>query len=163
MQVTVEVQRTREYFAEAFAEAIRFTRWRRWTPVGVVVLLVFGAFFLAWAPPQYWYFGAFFLGAAVYEAFKIWYTRRVWLRDRMAGPAAGQTATLVFSDDGIQSNGPHSEGTLTWQGIHEARVSDRGLNLQLEKGIGIYLPRSLFGSEADLEAIVAKCKVVRRR
>jgi hypothetical protein len=160
--VEVEVKRTREYFAEAYREAIRFTTWRRWNSWLVAIFLAAGVLSLIMLPER-WPAGAVLIAAAIYQAFREWYDRAVWLRARMSGSSVNAVARYSFSEEGVASKGPFSEGVMSWDGVQEVRVSDKGLNLLVEKGIGIYLPRSAFSSSAEFDYVVGRAPTVRRR
>jgi hypothetical protein len=160
--VEVEVKRTREHFAEAYGEAIRFTRWGRWNPWLVAIFLAAGVLSLIMSPER-WPAGAVLIAAAIYLAFRVWYNKVVRLRDRMSGSSVNAVARYSFTEEGVASKGPFSEGVMSWDGVQEARVSAKGLYLLVEKGIGIYLPRSAFSSSAEFDYVVGRAPTVRPR
>lgn len=100
-----------------------------------------------------------FSGVGVYELFKVYWEKKKWINDRLGSRIIGKRIELEFTDEYIIHSGPFANGKITWDGLRSVLATNKGLIIKPENGVVIYLPRTIFQSQKDIEYILAKASI----
>ena len=82
------------------------------------------------------------------------------MNDRLKSKLLGQEVKMIFTDTALISSGPFSSGEILWTGMNSIEHTTKGIILRPESGIMIYLPKSAFQSQQQIDDILNKAKAV---
>ena len=98
----------------------------------------------------------FFMAVGLYETIKPFYKKHKWLQERKESHLNGQVITAHFGNDAMSTAGPFSSGEIKWAGIREIRETANALFIIPENGTSIFLPKSVFQSAEQIQAVLSK-------
>jgi hypothetical protein len=148
MEYTINLTLDRAYFSEAFSQSIRYAnRWRKAERTIGTIFILLGVAFLAWfeslvALP------IVLIALGVIELIFPILKKPWWVGRQMKSKVANGTVEIVLSESGIHTSGPYSKGEMTWEGVERILETPRGVFIWPQKGMHIYLPKSVVGNEA---------------
>ncbi|MCP9763564.1 YcxB family protein [Lacihabitans soyangensis] len=147
----------RAYYEEAYDEIISTLKRRKYESYLATCMIVFGLFFYflnIFETLKFFPFILIFFG--IYGHFSMYNEKKKWLKDRLDSRVAGQSMQLNFSEEVIKHHGPFSSGEIAWDGIKEILKTTKGILLKPENGISIYLPKTLFKNQKQIDFVLSK-------
>jgi len=165
MYFQIELIPTDKYYADFYQDWVSQKWLRRWQPYLAVFMILFwaGLLFLdsgkaLGITPQ------LFMALGGYELGKHFYSKHRWFKERRGSRVNGQKTIIQFRDESIKFDGPFTTGQLKWSGIKEIKQTPSALLLIPENGISIYLPKALFNSPEQVDAVLkAQSESLRNR
>ena len=143
---------SRDYLAECFDQSLPYGKNARPNYLFPAVLLAAGAGLLFFTQ-QPKVVGSILIALAVLELIHIRFRRAWWLTRQMWGRSADSEVKLTIDIDGIQTQSPYAQTSLSWAEIERVIETDLGLILVTKSGGQQYLSKSLFS--ADLISRIA--------
>jgi hypothetical protein len=143
---------SRDYLAECFDQSLPYGKNARPNYLFPAVLLAAGAGLLFFTQ-QPKVLGSILIALAVLELIHIRFRRAWWLTRQMWGRSADSEVKLTIDIDGIQTQSPYAQTSLSWAEIERVIETDLGLILVTKSGGQQYLSKSLFS--ADLISRIA--------
>src|SRR5687767_1162915 len=144
MNASARFEMNRDYFAESFAEWLRYrSRFRRWQRqiAGAFALAGLIVFFLPGTPFRY--LTLTLLLAAIVEGAEFYWYRANWIRKRLASRGGMPiTVEMRFDDSGFYMQGPATRGHVSWKGVRGMSETPKGLFLRLGDGMSVYIPKT---------------------
>ncbi len=155
MTFKVFIQTNNEYYIEAYSESI--SKFKKIEPILAIGLIIFGIIlFVIDSQESLSFFPFFFVLAGPYEIFRFYYTRKKWLNDRFNSPANNSILEIEFNDKTIKHSGPTSKGEFDWSLLKAIKETPKGIVLRMKQGLMIYLPKTVFENQSQMEFILAK-------
>ena len=138
----------RDYMSESFDQYRQFgSRWRfiEWI-IGAAFILVGIALFVYtdWATAT----PIVLIGIGVIEIFSSRIKKFFWLRKHAKSKASVVLLEMTFDDGGFESRTDASSSRLGWEAVEKCVRTPKGILLWPQKEIYIWIPQSVFGSEA---------------
>ena len=113
--------------------------------IGIAAL--FGGIYL-WVTDFYFDLLVWILFAiALVDLLGYWVRKFFWMRKCADGRSLNSTVEFELSESGISSTSKFSTGHLSWDGVEKVRRTDKGLIVWPQKGVYMYFPEAMVGSE----------------
>ena len=146
-ETTVTLKLDKEYFTEAFEQSIKYaSKWRKAEWVIGTLFIIGGILLLVWSsgntasPIVLILIGIFEIFSPIIK--KFW-----WVGRQMKSKIANSEVKMTFSDTGFHSSSLYSKGEFSWDGLERTLETPKGFFIWPQKGIHIYLPKSLVSSD----------------
>lgn len=147
MEHTINLTLDKEYFSEAFSQSIRYAnKWRKAERIIGALFIILGAGLLVWSEGKMASPIALVI-IGLFELFSPYIKKKWWVGRQMKSKVANANVEIVLSDSGIDSTGPYSKGMIAWEGVERIFETPKGVFLWPQKGMHIYLPKSVVGND----------------
>lgn len=157
MNFTISFKPDLNYYEEAYSEMVKSNGLKRFEPVFATGMILFAI--VLWYRDNQGTLGFFpilFGGLGIFELIKVYTSRTKWISERMKSGVTGQEINLQFTQDQIVHSGPFSTGDIKWTGIKSIGQTDKGIIIKPETGTAIYLPKTSFQTQEQIEFIINK-------
>lgn len=139
---------SKEYYESYWHDWVKtMSKWRRWTlPLGITSLLLCLVLYLNVnnIPIKMdLVLSVLFLFGVVEILWHFWSKWR-WFSQMEATIDLQAENIFVFTREGIDITGPHSQGSVDWGAFKKVVAADNGLFFVLQKGVSIYVPDQAF-------------------
>lgn len=150
MKHTVQLILDREYFSEMFSQSMRYAnKWRKIERIIGPVFFIMGIILLVktsgkTSAPM------FLVLIGIYEIFSPLIKRPFWLGRLMKSKIANNNATFNFTEEGIETITKNTQSRMKWEGIERFLETPKGVLIWPQKGIHMYVPKSVVSDETIL-------------
>lgn len=137
---------SRDYLAECFDQSLPYGKNARPNYLFPALLFGVGAGLLFYTQ-QPGVVGGILIALAVLELIHIRFRRAWWLTRQMWGRSADSEVSLTIDGDGIRTQSPYAQTSLSWADVERVIETDLGLILVTRSGGQQYLSKSLFSDD----------------
>lgn len=110
-----------------------------------LVLLILG--FATSAIGQLGHLSMFIIVLSIVEAMSVYWQQTWWVWRQLIAKESNSEVSLTIDDEGIKTNTPYHQLTLTWSIIHQITLTEKGCIFHYDKG-RYYLSFSHLNDEA---------------